>query len=272
MKIPNWIGKNNDEEKTYEIKKKTINSEDVRLEFMKTSCDENKKTIDEDKLESLRIEMERQKNSWIWVDGYKGMDSKMEAYGGFKYELNKEYEIDESFKICKQGFHLCLKLEDVFRYYKLEGCDNRFFKVKALVNEYDYKNYGRMFTKKMPYSNDERVRIDKIVSKKIVVEKEISNEELFKIFEEEYKKTMLNITLNDFVNIKKYGYDRYRINLIKHCFKEEFELSELFIELLFENLDLSQSEKLFNFAKAIWSTEVNSDIFIYLLLKEKGGL
>ena len=36
---------------------------------------------------------------------------------GFQYEEGKTYEIEGKPELCKQGFHACLNLKDVFNYY-----------------------------------------------------------------------------------------------------------------------------------------------------------
>ena len=55
-------------------------------------------------------------------------------YGKFIYELNKEYEIDKRFKIsmCKNGYHFCKELINVFNYYPL---DSRVFEIDTLDGE-----------------------------------------------------------------------------------------------------------------------------------------
>lgn len=80
---------------------------------------------------------------WIWVEGYKGTYSDMTCQG-YQYELNKQFDIEPGTKVreCSNGFHLCLKLEDVFRYYPIGG-SNKFFKVKALVRKEDYDDYDK---------------------------------------------------------------------------------------------------------------------------------
>ena len=64
-------------------------------------------------------------DEYVWVDGYKGMDKNMKCYGGFQYQLGGHYQIDNDPVLCKNGFHLCLNLCDVFSYYKPFG-GNRF--------------------------------------------------------------------------------------------------------------------------------------------------
>lgn len=78
---------------------------------------------------------------WVWVEGYKGTDKFMRCRDT-QFELGKQFALPEDRVIrdCEYGFHLCLRLEDVFNYYKLANC-NRFFKVRALVRKKDYDEY-----------------------------------------------------------------------------------------------------------------------------------
>lgn len=80
---------------------------------------------------------------WIWVEGYKGTDKNMRCKD-YQYELDKTFIMPDDVKIreCSRGFHLCLKLEDVFTYYDVKD-GNRFFKVKALVRKADLESYGK---------------------------------------------------------------------------------------------------------------------------------
>ena len=67
-------------------------------------------------------------------------DSKCKAYKAFnndmtcrdfKYEEGKTYEFDGEPKLCWQGFHACLKLQDVFNYYwGKAGEDFRLYEVE----------------------------------------------------------------------------------------------------------------------------------------------
>ena len=80
---------------------------------------------------------------WVWVTGYKGMDKDMKCMNDFQYEIGKTYNMPEGEEIraCHSGFHMCLKLEDVFVYQRIEK-GNRFFEVRALVRESDRNTYG----------------------------------------------------------------------------------------------------------------------------------
>ena len=71
------------------------------------------------------------------MKGYKGMESDMTCRG-FQYEIGKTYLADGDIKLCKNGFHFCKNLEDVFEYY---GNDrgNRFFEVEGNVIKSDRK-------------------------------------------------------------------------------------------------------------------------------------
>lgn len=79
-------------------------------------------------------------DEWILVEGYKGTDKDMKCRD-FQYELGKEYRIlDGDVEVCEKGFHLCLELKHVFRYYGISS-GNRFFRVRALVKKSDFDNY-----------------------------------------------------------------------------------------------------------------------------------
>lgn len=63
------------------------------------------------------------------MKGYKGMDSDMKCRG-FQFEIGKKYRIDGKIKLCKNGFHFCENLVDVFWYYeKYEP--HRIFEIEA---------------------------------------------------------------------------------------------------------------------------------------------
>ena len=47
---------------------------------------------------------------------FKGFDKDLKCRG-FQYEIGKTYTMPEKPKICERGFHCCIKLSDVFRYY-----------------------------------------------------------------------------------------------------------------------------------------------------------
>lgn len=89
---------------------------------------------------------------WIWVEGYKATDADMKCRD-YQYMLGVQHDMPEGAKIseCESGFHLCLKLEDVFKYYSI-GENNRFFKVKACVRKDDFLAYGKSEKYDSPYS------------------------------------------------------------------------------------------------------------------------
>lgn len=106
-------------------------------------------------------------DEYIWVDGYKGMDKDMKCHGGFQYQIGGHYQIDDDPVLCKNGFHLCLNLCDVFSYYEpFDG--NRFFKVRALVKKKDLDRYGDVIYRDIYYTT-----LDKIVSKQIDILEEL---------------------------------------------------------------------------------------------------
>lgn len=117
----------------------------------------------------------KEKNEeWIWVNGYKATERDMMCRD-YQYELNKQYDMPDDSKIeeCECGFHLCLKLYDVFRYYEI-GHGHRFFKVSALVRKEDYEKYGT--TEFYGFSFR---RIDKLAAKSIIFLQELTVDEIF---------------------------------------------------------------------------------------------
>jgi hypothetical protein len=48
-------------------------------------------------------------------------------YGNFQFEIGKKYSVEEEIELCKNGFHACEKVEDVFKYYYW---DARIFEVE----------------------------------------------------------------------------------------------------------------------------------------------
>lgn len=108
---------------------------------------------------------------WVWVTGYKGTDKDMKCMNDFQYEIGRTYDMPagEEIQACHSGFHMCLKLEDVFDYQKIEA-GNRFFEVRALVRERDRNNYGTIvgFWSKC----------NKLAAKSIEIVRELSADEI----------------------------------------------------------------------------------------------
>lgn len=134
--------------------------------------------------ENAETETPATEEEWVWVDGYKGTNTDMTC-NDFQYELGKMYEMPaEDVEECRSGFHLCLKLEDVFGYYKI-GEDHRFFKVRALVRKdecEDYLDPNKKRTRDMsPYDLMWAAirRRTKLAAKAIVFESECTIDEIF---------------------------------------------------------------------------------------------
>lgn len=104
---------------------------------------------------------------FVWGTGYKGVHADLTAHDDFQYEVGKEYTVDGDVEICKNGFHLVPKLKDAFYWYPL-GNGNRYFKVKALIQKSSLTR-GLLTT------------TPKLVAKTIILEKEVTDEEIFSI-------------------------------------------------------------------------------------------
>ena len=91
---------------------------------------------------------------------YKVFHADMTCFNGYLYREGKTYEIDGEPELCKQGFHACLRLTDVFNYYFGEiGKD-------IVVHEVELEGVSEKTT--TYYSKD-----SKVVAKKITIGKRI---------------------------------------------------------------------------------------------------
>lgn len=147
-----------------------------------------KRTIDEMRLnlnpaDIMRVtdvkiqEAVKKAEEWIWVEGYKGTDKNM-CCRDQQYEIGKQVDLpeDQEVKECEAGYHLCLKLSDVFDYYQI-GNGNRYFKVRALVRKSDIEKYGK--SEKHPVFAWMSTKKDKLAAKSIEFIRECSIDEIF---------------------------------------------------------------------------------------------
>lgn len=106
---------------------------------------------------------------WVWVTGYKGTDRYMKCRD-YQFELAKQFDMSEDADIqtCRSGFHLCLKLKDVFNYYEIDK-GNRFFEVRALVRKDDADEYGKVRNYRC---------VNKLAAKSIEFVRELSVDEI----------------------------------------------------------------------------------------------
>lgn len=77
-------------------------------------------------------------DEYIWVDAFKGTDKDM-ICKGTQYEMNVEKKYRGKIALGGKGYHVCGRLQDVFKTYDYDF-KNRYFKVKALVRKTDYDN------------------------------------------------------------------------------------------------------------------------------------
>lgn len=142
------------------------------------------------------------KNTWVWVEGYKGTDRDMKCQG-FQYELGTTYQMPrEKVSECSTGFHLCLNMDDVQQYYPIGG-GNRYFKVRAMVRLSDKNEYGRYpeYDSNNPYSYliHHHPR-NKLVAAEIEFLEELTVDEILsdtraKYWSDDYKKLAIEISI-----------------------------------------------------------------------------
>lgn len=119
---------------------------------------------------------------WIWVEGYKGTNKDMQGRNNYQFEVGKRYDMPLDVKIedCRNGFHLSLNMKDVFNHYGIEK-GNRFFKVRALVREKDYNEYGKETGNMTWFGPETRT---KLASQSIEFIRELTLDEIFEGIEE----------------------------------------------------------------------------------------
>lgn len=122
--------------------------------------------------------------NWIWVDGVKCVKKDMTPfYGDMQYEVGVMYEMPkEEVKCCQSGYHFCRTLQDLLMYSTFHVCDgNRYFKVKALVNEQEYNRYGEYVKIPGLFGGSTR-RIDKFAAAAIILTEELTTKEILDVF------------------------------------------------------------------------------------------
>lgn len=112
-----------------------------------------------------------QEEEWMWVNGYKGVESDMTAYGGFKYSVGETYTATGPVIPCENGFHFCLELENVVKNWFRFNMERRYFKVRALVRLNDLKQYQK--------------GADKLVAKEIQLVEEVPFEDFWPFVDRE---------------------------------------------------------------------------------------
>lgn len=119
--------------KTFSLDAKGNNMTIEILEHTNPDAIGNKYRVNSEYFEAVEQE-------WIWIDAYKGTDANMTCKGK-KYTMNVEDTYGDKVVLGSKGYHVCTKLEHVFKTYDYDF-SNRFFKVRALVNakEYQYRN------------------------------------------------------------------------------------------------------------------------------------
>lgn len=154
-----------------------------------TNNDENTPTTDFS--ENTQPEKE-----WIWVRGYKGfneqwVNSKLELTGrnSFIYSQDgetsiKEDEDENNLKECQVGLHFCPNLEDVFEFYS--PIINRIFQGIYYTHKTIVSSYNTIFAEveaevEKDYYENNKLH-NKLVARKIRIVKFLSNEEVFKHF------------------------------------------------------------------------------------------
>ena len=234
-----------------------ITEEAIKKAFgIKTEVDmETKIAKAEEQTEEPKTETIDVKNTWVWVEGYKGTDKDM-CCQGFQYELGKVYQMHrEEVEECKNGYHCCLNLNDVFSYYHI-GNGHRFFKVRALVRLSDKNEYGMGgITYDFKFGLNYNISRNKLVAAEIEFLEELTIDEILSntrasAWTDEYKKLALEIGIDE-------AERKMRIT----------DLTDLGYSLPFASYILSK--KKYNVAKAVGSQpELSMEMRALLIMQD----
>jgi hypothetical protein len=230
---------------------------------------------------NVDIVEKKETDTYIWVEGYKGTDKNMVcsgcSYNGYlhsymtystQYELNTEVSLaeNEEESICKNGFHFCLNLRDVFGFYPYDF-SNRFFKVRAYVKEKDYNNAVENKHKKL-------------VARKIVLYEEVLSE--YEDIPDDYltvysKNNNYKISKEIFENIRDsrlslldWIKEYFNNNMIKLGYSQTFTIvlrDEAIKNANDNSAVLADLMSLYTKAKAFKEEGMSADMSVYLLLK-----
>lgn len=252
--------------------------------FKKNNQEVNVPAVEEDivSTESKKTKKPIEEDEYIWVEGYKGTPGNMICTNTYfkvvnglpcnkvneqKYELNKEVSLDDGKgpKTCKNGFHFCLKLEDVFAYYKYDF-SNRYFKVRGYVKKEDYDNIKdksntKLAAKKIILYEEIFPEYDDVKDCLKYVFKDNKNAYTYQMPKELFEDiNNSDLTLNDF--IRKYVND----GMIALGYSSTFVM--LLVDKYKEDIDIARIMHMYTMAKAFKEEGVSVDMAVSMLLKE----
>lgn len=142
----------------------------------------------------------------------------------YQYELGVQYDMPdgEDIEVCNNGFHLCLKLHDVYDYYSI-GSGNRFFKVKALVRKSDADKYRSSYVYFSDMKYFSGTQNNKLTSRSIIFLSELTPNEILSGFIIQYLPSQYyQMAIDHSIN---YAFETYRRDaLVEDGYSEAFAL------------------------------------------------
>ena len=119
--------------KVVEVFTRKANGNNIKIEILEHNNPNvigKKYTVDDRYFEAVE-------QDWIWIDAYKGTDANLKCKGK-QYKMGVEDTYNGKVALGSKGYHVCTDLKHCFKTYDY-NFQNRFFKVKALVNAKDYQ-------------------------------------------------------------------------------------------------------------------------------------
>lgn len=240
--------------------------------------------LEKDRDETIEHNVEKPEANWIWVEGYKGFNSDLTC-NGMQYEIGENYTYDGDVALCNSGYHFCLNLSDVFKYYSFDFT-SKFCKVKALVKESDYskciigyKEYIDVYASSWYVNLDEDdkgvytfKKEDKLTSKEITIISEASIKEIYDAYNEKSIQFDYINNIEDFEKAYDIGYDSFKRHLISENLSDIDTFSDAYKLLLTERIMGKMDPHInFNFnylmkeIRGLVSMNMSTDMLVYMV-------
>ena len=163
--------------------------------------------------------------------GYKMMESDMTCRG-FKYEIGKEYTLEDEMKICYKGFHFCKNPFDCLFYYNNIKSDKRLFLVEAtdeVISQGD-----KSVTNKIKIIEEikdiEKFFDENMDNFEVTYYRLMSNQKLSESFIEKYSDKVYWYNISIYQKLSEEFIDKHINKVNWYLISEYQKLSESFIE------------------------------------------
>lgn len=226
------------------------------------------------------VTIKEPEHEWVTIKGFKATDKDMKCRD-YQYQFGSN-KYEGELNICKFGLHFCPKLTDIIHYVE-NMTDCRIFEVSAVIDKKYTERRQKEFHDKyhsslhFPWDREE----NKEVAKEIIIERELSSEEIFETFAPILKKSYIKNYITSAEKFKECRFrpaEQVRAEIIENSINElvSYGYAETFAAILTDKIlnhcsdtpYYVYNDKILPFAKALKDEGVSTDMAVYLLLKD----